>query len=158
MVAVLFIAAEVALILRAPLPSDLPWSIVAIVGTATVVSFAVIADYFPPELAGRANGALNVLHFGWAFMAQYATGLILEQWSANDGHRSVQAYQVAFGLSVLLQIAALVWFARPWCRSIASWMSSILFFNPTDVSYAVESVGLYEDSIILLPADDDAEW
>jgi hypothetical protein len=141
---VLFIAAELALILRAPLPSFLPWSVIAIVGTAT---FAVIADYFPPELAGRANGALNVLHFGWAFLAQYATGLILEQWSANDGHRPVQAYQVAFGLNVAVQIATLVWFALPWRRSIASWMSSILFFRPADVSYAVESVGLYEDSV-----------
>jgi len=158
LVAVLFIAAELALILRAPLPSILPWSIVAIVGTATVVSFAVIADYFPSELAGRSNGALNVLHFGWAFLAQYATGLILEQWSANDGHRPLQAYQVAFGLNVALQIATLVWFALPWRRSIASWMSSILMFKPADVSYAVESVGLYDDSVILLPADDDAEW
>jgi len=158
MVAVLFIAAELSLILRASLPSILPWSIVAIVGTATVVSFAVIADYFPPELAGRANGALNVWHFGWAFLAQYATGLILEQWSANDGHRPVQAYQVAFGLNVVLQIATLVWFALPWRRSIASWMSSILFFRPADVSCAVEPVGLYEDSVILLSADDDADW
>ncbi|WGR93030.1 MFS transporter [Bradyrhizobium sp. ISRA443] len=129
-VAVLFIAAELALILRAPLPSILPWSVVAIVGTATVVSFAVIADYFPQELAGRANGALNVLHFGWAFLAQYATGLILEQWSANDGHRPVMAYQVAFGLNVALQIAALVWFALPWRRSVVSWISSIPFFMP----------------------------
>ncbi|PJG55219.1 MFS transporter [Bradyrhizobium forestalis] len=158
MVAVLFIAAELALILRAPLPSILPWSVIAIVGTATVISFAVISDYFPPELAGRANGALNVLHFGWAFLAQYATGLILEQWPANDGHRTVQAYQVAFGFSVALQIAALVWFVVPWRRSIVSWMSSILLFEPSDVSYAVESVGLYEDSVIFLPADDDAEW
>ncbi|MCP3402805.1 MULTISPECIES: nitrate/nitrite transporter [unclassified Bradyrhizobium] len=158
MVAVLFIAAELALILRAPSPSILPWSVVAIVGTATVVSFAVIADYFPPELAGRANGALNVLHFGWAFLAQYTTGLVLEQWPTNDGHRPVQAYQVAFGLNVALQIAALTWFALPWCRSFASWVSSIPFFMPADVSYAPESVGLYEDSIILLPADDDAEW
>ena len=158
MVAVLFIAAESALILRAPLPSILPWCAVAIAGTATVVSFAVIADYFPRELAGRANGALNVLHFGWAFLAQSGTGLILEHLAANDGHRSVQAYQVAFGLNVALQIAALVWFALPWHRSGASWMSSILFFMQAEVSYAVESVGLYEDSVILLPADDDAEW
>ncbi|MFK4719711.1 MFS transporter [Bradyrhizobium niftali] len=157
-VAVFFITAELALILRAPLPSILLWSIVAITGTATVVSFAVIADYFPPELAGRANGALNVLHFGWAFLAQSGTGLILEQWSANDGHRPVQAYQVAFGLNVVLQIATLVWFALPWRRSIASWMSSILVFKQADVTDAVGSVGLYEDSVILLPADDDAEW
>lgn len=158
MVAVLFIAAELVLILRAPLPTILPWSVVAIVGTATVVSFAVIADYFPPELAGRANGALNVLHFGWAFLAQYATGLILEQWPMNDGHRTVQAYQVAFGVSVALQIAALIWFALPLRRSVASWVSSILFFTLTDVSNTAESVGVYENSVIILPADDDAEW
>ncbi|WGR75076.1 MULTISPECIES: MFS transporter [unclassified Bradyrhizobium] len=158
MVAVLFVAAELALILRAPLPSIVPWSVVAIVATATVASFAVIADYFPPELAGRANGALNVLHFGWAFLAQFGTGLILEEWSANDGRRPVQAYQVAFGLSVALQIAALVWFVLPSRRSFSSWMSSILFFKPADASYAVESVGVYEDSVILVSADDDAEW
>ncbi|SFP20884.1 Predicted arabinose efflux permease, MFS family [Bradyrhizobium sp. Ghvi] len=158
MVAVVFVAAELALILRAPLPSIVPWSVVAIVGTATVASFAVMADYFPPELAGRANGALNVLHFGWAFLAQVGTGLILEKWSANGGHRPVQAYQVAFGLSVALQIAALVWFALPLRRSFSLWMSSILFFKPADLAYAVESVGLYEDSVILVSADDGAEW
>ncbi|MBW7970157.1 MFS transporter [Bradyrhizobium sp. BR 10289] len=157
-VAVLFVAAELALILRVPLPSILPWSFVAIAGTATVVSFAVIADYFPPELAGRANGALNVFHFGWAFLAQYATGLILEQWSANNGHRPLQAYQVAFGLNVALQIAALAWFVLPRRRSVDSWMSSISFFMPANISDAVESVGLYENSVVLLPADDDAEW
>ncbi|MGY4505832.1 MFS family permease [Bradyrhizobium sp. GM24.11] len=157
-VALLFIAAQLALILRVPLPSILPWSVVAIVGTATVVSFAAIADYYPPELAGRANGALNVLHFGLAFLAQYATGLILEQWSTSDGHRPIIAYQVAFGLNVALQIAALLWFALPWLRLIASWMSSISFFMPASVLGAVESVGLYEDSVVLIPADGDAEW
>ncbi|OAF14601.1 MFS transporter [Bradyrhizobium neotropicale] len=158
MVAVLFVVAELTLILRVPLPSILPWSVVAIVGTATVVSFAVIVDYFPPELAGRANGALNVLHFGWAFLAQYATGLILEQWPTNDGHRSVHAYQIAFGFNVALQIAALVWFALPWRRSFASWMSSIPFFTPANVCDPAESVGLYENSTILMPVDDDSEW
>ncbi|MCC8958836.1 MFS transporter [Bradyrhizobium sp. Pear77] len=157
-VAVLFIVAELALILRAPLPSILPWSVVAIAGTATVVSFAAIADYFPPELAGRANGALNVLHFGWAFLAQSATGLILEQWPTNGGHRSASAYQVAFGLNIALQITALVWFALPWRQSVASWIRSIPFFMPASDSDAVEPVGVYENSVILVPTDDDAEW
>ncbi|WP_076861798.1 MFS transporter [Bradyrhizobium mercantei] len=155
MVAVLFIAAELALILRVPLPSILPWSIVAIVGTATVVSFAVIADYFPLEFAGRANGALNVLHFGWAFLAQYATGLILEQWFTIDGHRPIIAYQVAFGLNVAVQVVALVWFALPWIRCSASWMRPFL---PANISDAAEPVGLYESSVVLIPADDDGEW
>ncbi|OKO92435.1 arabinose ABC transporter permease [Bradyrhizobium sp. NAS80.1] len=154
-VAVLFIVAELALILRVPLPSVLPWSVVAMVGTATVVSFAVIADYFPPELAGRANGALNVLHFGWAFLAQYTTGLVLEQWPSEDGHRSVQAYQVAFGLNVALQIAAFVWFALPWRRSIWRIGSFPLIVAVSD---AAEPVSSYEEAVATISADDGGEW
>jgi predicted MFS family arabinose efflux permease len=157
-VAVLFIAAELVLILRVPLPSIVPWSVVAIVGAATVVSFAVIADYFPPELAGRANGALNVLHFGWAFLAQYGTGLILEQWSTEDGHRAILAYQVAFGFNVAVQIVAFVWFALPWVRSVAWWIGSITLFTPVGVSDAVEPVISHEQTVVLMPADVDAEW
>ncbi|QPF83955.1 hypothetical protein IC762_30605 [Bradyrhizobium genosp. L] len=151
-VAVLFIAAQSALILREPLPSLLPWSVVAVVGAASVVSFAVIADYFPPELAGRANGALNVLHFGWAFLAQYATGLILEQWSPGVSHKPVLAYQVAFGLNVILQIAAMAWFALPWLHHFGPWIGSF------DASDAIEPVCLYEQAILQVFVDDDAEW
>ncbi|WP_375778616.1 MFS transporter [Bradyrhizobium sp. ma5] len=157
-VAVLFMVAELALILRAPLPSLLPWSVVAIVGTATVVSFTVIADYFPPELAGRANGALNVLHFGCAFLAQYGTGLVLDQWSTVDGHRAILAYQVAFGLNVAAQIAAFVWFALSCLRSFTWRKGSIPFFAPANVSDVVEPVTSYEQAVVLVPADGDAEW
>jgi hypothetical protein len=113
----LFILAELALVLRLPLPSLLPWSIVSIAGAATVLSFAVVAEYFPRELAARANGALNLLHFGWAFVAQYGIGLVVGQWSPQDGHYPLTAYQSAFGLSLALQAAALVWFAIPWFRT-----------------------------------------
>jgi predicted MFS family arabinose efflux permease len=40
----LFILAELALVLRLPLPSIMPWSVVSIVGAATVLSYAIIAD------------------------------------------------------------------------------------------------------------------
>jgi MFS family permease len=110
----LFAVAELALILRLPLPSLLPWSVVSIAGAATVLSFAAITDYFPKQFAARANGALNLLHFGWAFLVQYGIGLVVGQWPPQDGHYPVAAYQAAFGLSVALQTAALAWFAMPW--------------------------------------------
>ena len=109
-VAATSIAAQVALIVRLPLPSVLPWSVVAIVGAGTVLSYAILAEYFPKELAGRANGALNVFHLGWAFIVQYATGLILAQWPRDDGHYPIIAYQVAFGLNAAIQIAAVASF------------------------------------------------
>jgi type IV secretory pathway TrbF-like protein/predicted MFS family arabinose efflux permease len=109
-VAATSIAAQVALIVRLPLPSVLPWSVVAIVGAGTVLSYAILAEYFPKELAGRANGALNVFHLGWAFIVQYATGLILAQWPRDGGHYPMIAYQVAFGLNAAIQIAAVASF------------------------------------------------
>jgi hypothetical protein len=112
--------AELALILRVPLPSILPWSVVSVVGAATVLSYAIIADYFPVEIAARANGALNLLHFGWAFAVQYGIGLIVNQWATQDGRYSLAAYQAAFGLSLALQVLALLWFAVPWFRSFIS--------------------------------------
>lgn len=115
----LFIVAELALILRVPLPSLLPWCVVSVMGAATVLSYATIAEYFPQELAARANGALNLVHFGWAFAAQYGVGLVVEQWSPQDGHYPEVAYQVAFGLSVACQAVALLWFALPWLRTLS---------------------------------------
>jgi predicted MFS family arabinose efflux permease len=110
----LFMLAELAIVLRLPIPSILPWSIVSVVGAATVLSYAIIADYFPIEIAARANGALNLLHFGLAFAAQYGIGLIVSRWSPQDGHYPVIAYQTAFGLCIAFQVIALVWFAAPW--------------------------------------------
>ena len=80
-VATMFIAAELALILRLPLPSYLLWSVVAAVGAAPVLSYSILAEFFPKEATGRANGALNVFHHGGAFVLQYAIGLILGQWT-----------------------------------------------------------------------------
>ncbi|WP_249780847.1 MFS transporter [Bradyrhizobium sp. dw_78] len=63
-VAALFITVQAALILRWPLPSYILWCFVAAVGATTVLSYASVAEYFPKELAGRANAALNVFHIG----------------------------------------------------------------------------------------------
>jgi predicted MFS family arabinose efflux permease len=137
----LFMLAELALIMRVPLPSILPWSIVSVVGAATVLSYAIIADYFPVEVAARANGALNLLHFGWAFAVQYGIGLIVNQWAPQDGHYPLDAYQTAFGFSLALQFAALLWFAVPWLRSFVRFI-----FVPADAVLAPAAV--VEESVL----------
>ena len=50
-------------------------------------------------------------------MIQYGIGLVVGQWPSQDGYYPVAAYQAAFGLSLALQAAALVWFAMPWIRT-----------------------------------------
>ena len=114
LVATIFIAAQLALILRLPLPSYVPWIVVAAVGAGTVLSYAILAEYFPTELAGRANAALNLFHIGGAFVVQYMTGLVVQLWAPTDGHYPEIAYQTAFAFNVGLQVAAGIWFARTW--------------------------------------------
>jgi len=117
LVATMFIAAQLALILRLPLPSYVPWIVVAAVGAGTVISYAILAEYFPKELAGRANAALNLFHIGGAFVVQYMSGLVLQLWAPIDGHYPEIAYQTAFAVNVGLQIAAAIWFALTWLPS-----------------------------------------
>jgi MFS family permease len=117
LVAAAFIATQVALILRLPLPSYLQWAVVAAVGAATVLSFAILADYFPNQLAGRANGALNLFHIAAAFAVQYATGVVLQCWTPQAGHYPEIAYQTAFALNVALQVVAWIWFMFPRVRT-----------------------------------------
>jgi len=147
----LFMLAELALIMRVPLPSILPWSIVSVVGAATVLSYAIIADYFPVEIAARANGALNLLHFGWAFAVQYGIGLIVSQWAPQDGHYSLDAYQTAFGVSLALQFAALLWFAVPWLRSFVRFI-----FVPADGRAGLAPAAVAEESV--LERSEGIEW
>ena len=118
LVATVFITAQLALILRWPLPSYILWAVVAAVGAATVLSYAILAEYFPKEIAGRANAALNVFHIGGAFVLQYTTGVVLQHWTPQAGHYPEIAYQIAFAVNVALQIVAWVWFALPPVRAI----------------------------------------
>jgi MFS family permease len=113
LVATIFVAIQLALILRLSLPSYVLWSGVAATGAATVLSYAILAEYFPKELTGRANGALNLFHIGTAFAVQYTTGIVVQQWIPDAGHYPEVAYQTAFALNVVFQIAAWIWFMMP---------------------------------------------
>jgi MFS family permease len=117
LVAAVFIATQFALILRLPLPSYLQWTVVAAVGAATVLSFAILAEYFPKELAGQASGALNLFHIAVAFAVQYATGVVLQHWTPQAGHYPEIAYQTAFALNLALQVVAWIWFMFPQVRT-----------------------------------------
>lgn len=112
-VATVFIMIQLALILRVPLPSYLAWAVVASVGAATVLSYSILADYFPRELAGRANAALNMFHIAGAFAVQYGIGLVLQRWIPQDGHYPEIAFQSAFGLNIAVQVVTWFWFVIP---------------------------------------------
>jgi MFS family permease len=105
--------AQAALILRWPLPPLLPWMIICAAGAATVLSYALLSEYFPKAMSARANGALNVMNVGSTFVLQSAAGFIIELWPETNGVYPVDAHQAAMGVPLGLQLAALAWFALP---------------------------------------------
>ena len=118
--ACLFIAAELALVCRISIPSTALWALVAGMGAATVLSYALIADLFPREAAGRANAALNVLHIGGAFAVQVGIGVVVGLWPRDPlGHYPPDAYGAALLILIVLQFMALLWFLRPSSRARA---------------------------------------
>ena len=119
--AMVFIAAELALMLRAPLPGFVLWAVVGAMGACTVLSYGIVGNLFPAELAGRANAALNLLHIGAAFAIQSGIGFIVGFWARDaNGHYPVVAYSAAFLVLVAMQALALAWFLRPDVKSLAS--------------------------------------
>jgi hypothetical protein len=110
--AFVFVVAESLLILDVRSVSYASWAVVAGMGAGTVLSYSILAQYFPKEIAGRANAALNVFHIGGAFVLQEVIGWIINQWPVHGGHYPAMAYKAALGLIIVLQIVALIWFAH----------------------------------------------
>jgi MFS family permease len=119
-----FIAAQIALIAGARIPPDIMWAVIAAVGGATVLSYATLAEYYPKEMAGQANAALNILHIGGACIIQYGIGLVVDHWASVGGHHPAIAYKTAFALNLVLQIIAFAYFAIGKTGLIRQWLSA----------------------------------
>lgn len=111
-VAILFVCAELMLILDFRSFSYTLWAVVAGVGGATVLSYSILAEYFSKEIAAQANAALNVFHIGGAFLLQEVMGWVIDRWPDHAGHYPSLAYKTALALIVILQVIAILWFVR----------------------------------------------
>ncbi|MEP4884907.1 MAG: MFS transporter, partial [Alphaproteobacteria bacterium] len=106
----LFILVQALVLLEWTSAPALLWFAFGATGTAGVVVFSVLALAFPPELAGRASTAQNLLIFAAAFALQWGMGEIINLWPVGaDGAYSVMGYRAAFGIALALQVAAFVW-------------------------------------------------
>jgi MFS family permease len=119
----LSMSAQLALLLALPIPSHVPFAVISAAGAATVLSFAILAQYFPKEASGRANAALGVLHVGAAFALQSLAGLVIAQWPAGDGRYPAEAHQASMAIGLALQVASLAWFFGPKRRRPAAHMA-----------------------------------
>jgi MFS family permease len=94
------------------------WLLLAALGflsAAGSVSYSLLSQHFPRDLAGRANTALNVLVFVGAFVIQWGIGVVLSAWEDPVTREyAPTGYQVAFSVVVAIKVVALAWFLRQW--------------------------------------------
>lgn len=82
-----------------------------LVGTITGIEYAIVAQSMPRSLTGRAATCLNLLIFVGAFLVQAGFGQVMSWWQADPQlHYPAQAYRMAFGLLVALQLPGLIYF------------------------------------------------
>ena len=107
---VLFLAIVITLASGVTAAPWLLWGLFGLFGTSGVLSYAIVAQAFPPHMAGRVNTAVNLMVFVVAFIVQWGIGAIIDLWGRNAaGHYPPEAYGVAFGLTAALLAVAVVW-------------------------------------------------
>jgi len=89
-------------------------------GAFAGLQFTIVAQSVPASMTGRASTCLNLLIFIGSFAVQAGFGAILRMWTdSSGGAQPVDAYRVAFGVLVLLQIPGLaIWLIRRLARAL----------------------------------------
>jgi len=146
-VAVLLLCAEGMLVTGVRTTSYGPWAVIGGVGSATVLSYSILAEYFEKEISGRANGALNFFHISGAFVLQELIGAIVDRWPGHDGHYPPIAYKTALAIIIALQVAALLWFARLDLRLVALVPKLAKLHKPKELIYAHERLSPGQDTL-----------
>ena len=110
----LFLLAQTAIVFEVQAEALWPWVAFGLSSSFTILAMPMISGHFPLELAGRANTAFNVLVFSMAFATQFAIGAIIDLWPTRlDGGYDAEAYRVAFGAILALELVAFVWLILP---------------------------------------------
>jgi len=104
-----------AIVLRAP-GDGLWWAAYGLGVVVNVLSFAVLNDGLPPELAGRANTAFNLLMFGGSFATQWGIGVVVDAAKSALGYDTAAGLRLAFAIVLVLYLLSFSWLAYGWRR------------------------------------------
>ncbi|SAL46231.1 MFS transporter [Caballeronia telluris] len=109
----LYVLVQVLMLFRAPLPPALLLAAYGVFGGTGILSYAVLAEYFPSHMIGRGNTTLTLVIFVLIFAFQVGIGSGLSRWPIEDGHYPAIAHQTAWGILIMLQIASAIWYVLP---------------------------------------------
>lgn len=108
----IFASIQAVIVFRLAPGSVWPWIAFGLVSNlGTIYAYPLLTRAFPLAFAGRANTAINMAIFFGVFAVQYGIGGLLDLWPQDaEGRYPAEAYSVAFGIFLALQIAGLLWY------------------------------------------------
>ena len=109
----LFVLVQAMLAARVPLSASLLWAAYGALGGTGILTYAVLAEYFPPRLIGRVNTTFTLVIFIGIFVLQIAIGAALAHWPALDGHYPAVAHQTVWAVLVVMQVVSAAWYFMP---------------------------------------------
>jgi MFS family permease len=109
----LFVAVQALLAARVPLPEPLLWAAYGALGGTGILTYAVLAEYFPARLIGRVNTTFTLVIFVGIFVAQIAIGSVLGRWVPTQGHYPVIAHQAVWAGLIVFQVLGALWYFAP---------------------------------------------
>jgi MFS family permease len=109
----LFVVVQALIAARVPLPEPVLWSAYGALGGTGILTYAVLAHYFPVRFIGRVNTTFTLVIFLLIFAFQIGIGRVLAHWPANEGHYPLVAHQTVWTGLVVLQLLAAIWYFLP---------------------------------------------
>jgi predicted MFS family arabinose efflux permease len=114
---VAFVLVQAAIMARVPLPLWLLWIAYGFFGSSGLLGYALLARQFPLHMLGRMNTTYTLLIFLLIFGCQLGIGAVLNQWPAQQGRYPVAAHLSAWGILIVLQLLAALWYFLPQRKS-----------------------------------------
>jgi hypothetical protein len=101
------------MLVRAPIAPALLVASYGVFGGTGILSYAVMAEYFPTHMIGRAHSTLTLVLFILIFGLQVGIGAMLSRWPTQGGHYPVAAHLSVWGALIAMQIASAIWYVLP---------------------------------------------
>ena len=85
------------------------WYLLAISSASYVLGQSLIVTYFPTAFSGRVSTTYNLALFIGAFILQWGIGYLVNI-GVQLGWSQASAFDLAFGLFLVVQLAGYIWF------------------------------------------------
>ncbi|XWN29091.1 MAG: MFS transporter [Devosia sp.] len=82
------------------------WLVYTAIGSAGILTYAIVGAHFPQGHAGRVNTTLNFVVFFCAFLVQWLFGVVLGFFVDETGAPTLWGFQVTLGIFLALQVAS----------------------------------------------------